>query len=1002
MSKFISSLKTPDFKKSEKNEDAHLTQEFRDKMEALPNLTVKGATVRLFSWDEISGSRGRDGLANVIVNSGKKTETIGSVNDPRMGVIDSNARCSNCFKIDCEGHYGLIKFPRPICNPAFIKEIYHILRCVCHTCGRLLMTEQLMKQKGFLELSGEARLVAVKDYCKKSTECKRKQSEKWLGCPERRGPIIECGHNPEYISNFKKDDDQGQIFYTNGGGTKRVKEIQDVLDLFECIPLEDIILMGFPSTFHPRDLIMKGIVVMPTVARPHSIEDGVMYLDQTTTAYKEIATKIAKSKTDKTQDENLDTDLYTRIRMLFFKSEATGNNPGTLSITERMQGKTGFFRRLMMGKVVGSCGRGVASPDPSLEFGEAGVPESIAVKTTKPIKITSWNKAWVRSLAKQGKLTTYSHKGIRYPFDKKKEYTFAVGDVVERHLMDGDRITLNRQPTLHAPSMLGHKAKIHSDATIKAHLSITTPTNLDFDGDVGIPQSSEVDAEVQELMDVRSVLISRENNRPSMGLVLNSVVGAYMLCMQNVDITERMLVDLRQLIVNKEDLETIDERLEKYKVDRLSGKGLLSNLFPADFYYNQGSVVIIQGILISGMLTKSHLGTSHRSLVQELHKKYGKKRAGDFLTSAPWIINRWLMEYGLTVSLKDMTKFETDQTTGERYNVADRIAEREYTKIKIKVSALGGKRDNQEEEDQRQQELTASLTSSNAIGAQVMDEILGPTNNIRVMGEGGSGTKGTLSQISQMMAMVGQQEVGGRRVQPSMANNTRTLPCYPEGDESPEACGFVPHSLIHGVDIVGLFNMCLQGRQALIQSGLGASETGDEQRKQTKTLENICTDYDGSVRNIIKNIFSSSFNCGYSISESVQVEEIPRFIDLRTVIRDFNSSQGWVHNSIAPKQLIGAPKRGSSKVKQLKAIEPVFLNYDSRITKFERARIISARSIQLYEGDEPKVEIEEEDLMDPVRIATREFDLGLLDIYVIRKNPLAEITTVLPTLENIQ
>lgn len=48
--------------------------------------------------------------------------------------------------------------------------------------------------------------------------------------------------------------------------------------------------------------------------------------------------------------------------------------------------------------------------------------------------------------------------------------TTAVNKKVYRHLRDGDILILNRQPTLHKPSMMAHKARVlQGEKTIRMH-----------------------------------------------------------------------------------------------------------------------------------------------------------------------------------------------------------------------------------------------------------------------------------------------------------------------------------------------------------------------------------------------------------------------------------------------------------------------------------------------------------------------------------------------------
>ncbi|ARF09018.1 DNA-directed RNA polymerase subunit alpha [Catovirus CTV1] len=46
---------------------------------------------------------------------------------------------------------------------------------------------------------------------------------------------------------------------------------------------------------------------------------------------------------------------------------------------------------------------------------------------------------------------------LRY---KKEKVELRYGDIVERHMVDGDIVLLNRQPTLHKQSMMGHRIKV--------------------------------------------------------------------------------------------------------------------------------------------------------------------------------------------------------------------------------------------------------------------------------------------------------------------------------------------------------------------------------------------------------------------------------------------------------------------------------------------------------------------------------------------------------------
>lgn len=74
-----------------------------------------------------------------------------------------------------------------------------------------------------------------------------------------------------------------------------------------------------------------------------------------------------------------------------------------------------------------------------------------------------------------------------------------VNKKVLRHLKNGDFLLLNRQPTLHKPSIMAHTARIlPGEKTIRMHYANCNTYNADFDGDemnIHFPQNEVARAE---------------------------------------------------------------------------------------------------------------------------------------------------------------------------------------------------------------------------------------------------------------------------------------------------------------------------------------------------------------------------------------------------------------------------------------------------------------------------------------------------------------------------
>ena len=71
--------------------------------------------------------------------------------------------------------------------------------------------------------------------------------------------------------------------------------------------------------------------------------------------------------------------------------------------------------------------------------------------------------------------------------------------VVYRHLQNGDMMLVNRQPTLHKPSIMAHRARVlKSEKTLRIHYANCKAYNADFDGDemnAHFPQTENARAE---------------------------------------------------------------------------------------------------------------------------------------------------------------------------------------------------------------------------------------------------------------------------------------------------------------------------------------------------------------------------------------------------------------------------------------------------------------------------------------------------------------------------
>jgi DNA-directed RNA polymerase III subunit RPC1 len=107
-----------------------------------------------------------------------------------------------------------------------------------------------------------------------------------------------------------------------------------------------------------------------------------------------------------------------------------------------------------------------------------------------------------------------------------------IGDIVERHLSNGDTVLFNRQPSLHRVSIMSHKARIMPNKTLRFNECVCAPYNADFDGDemnIHVPQTLEAKAEARTLMDTKKNLCVPKAGEPLIAATQDFLTTSYLI-----------------------------------------------------------------------------------------------------------------------------------------------------------------------------------------------------------------------------------------------------------------------------------------------------------------------------------------------------------------------------------------------------------------------------------------------------------------------------------------
>ena len=414
--------------------------------------------------------------------------------DSRMGVLEPGIICptDGYTYIDTPGYFGHIELARPVFFIQHIKEIMKICKCVCYKCGKLLINKN--DHKHVYDMSLEKRWNYVFNNTSKIKRC-GEFTDNGCGCKQPNSIKLE-GMATIMATWEKAETSEGerdiQLRFT--------PEI--ILKAFRRISDEDVSFMGFsPIWSRPEWMVCQVLPVPPPAMRPsvkhdaqQRSEDDLTHIYSNIIKYnRDLADKIANEASTNVI-EGLTTQLQYFIAMIVNNKVKGADSLRQRSgrplqcITGRLNSKSGRIRGNLMGKRVDFSARSVITGDPNLSIRQLGVPMKIAMNITKPITVNDRNRNFLMKLVQNGPeeypgakiLERKNGENISLRYVDRLSIRLETGDIVHRHMMDGDAVLFNRQPSLHRMSMMCHIAKIMKKGdTFRMNVGDTKPYNAD-------------------------------------------------------------------------------------------------------------------------------------------------------------------------------------------------------------------------------------------------------------------------------------------------------------------------------------------------------------------------------------------------------------------------------------------------------------------------------------------------------------------------------------------
>ena len=655
------------------------------------------------------------------------------------------------------------------------------------------------------------------------------------------------------------------------------------LNIFQHMSNEDIKMMGLSNDYaRPEWMIITVLPVPPPPVRPSvrmDSGDGPSGEDDLTYKLGDIIRangNVRRGETEGTPAHIIEEfETLLQFHVATYMSNDTAGQPQALqksgrpvkAIRARLKGKEGRVRGNLMGKRVDFSARTVITGDPNLSLDEVGVPRSIAKTLTYPETVTPHNIHKLHQLVKNG---PNEHPGARYVIRDTGEridlrYHRRAGDLVlqygwkvERHIVDGDFIIFNRQPSLHKESMMGHRVRVMPYSTFRLNLSVTSPYNADFDGDemnLHVPQSEETRAEVNQLCMVPLNIVSPQRNSPLMGIVQDTLCGIYKICRRDVFLSHEQIMNILLWVPEWDGI--IPQPAIIKPMPLWTGKQIVSLVIPTGLNLVKGSdyaplkddgVFISSGELMFGLLNKKVVGAAMGGIIHIVYNEKGPEAAMNFFNGAQAVVNYWLLHNGFSIGIGDTIPDRgTIRLIEEAVNAQKKeVAEITQDATESRLETLPGMNVRETFESR----VSKALNKARDDAGTVTEVSLKDLNNATQMAR--SGSKGSTINISQMTAVVGQQSVEGKRI--PFGFKYRTLPHFTKDDYSPESRGFVENSYLRGLTPTEFFFHAMAGREGLIDTAVKTAETGYIQRRLVKALEDVMAKYDGTIRNSLGDI----------------------------------------------------------------------------------------------------------------------------------------------------
>jgi DNA-directed RNA polymerase III subunit RPC1 len=684
---------------------------------------------------------------------------------------------------------------------------------------------------------------------------------------------------------------------------KHMKKVLDdlnplrVLNLFKMISPADCELLGInPAEGRPEMFLWQFVPAPPICIRPSVAQDNASTEDDLTTKLSDIVhiSSLIRSALQRGQPVQTIMEQWEYLQLqiaMYVNSDVPGlQQPGygkaIRGFCQRLKGKQGRFRGNLSGKRVDFSGRTVISPDPNLGIDQVAIPMLVAKNLTYPERVQNQNVEKLRQCVLNGPDV---HPGAQHIIKKDSDHKISLkfarreaearhlrlGDIVERHLEDGDIVLFNRQPSLHKLSIMSHYVKVRPWRTFRLNECVCSPYNADFDGDemnLHVPQTEEARAEAINLMGVKNNLSTPKNGEPIIAATQDFITAAYLLssldnffdrrtftnlCMYMVDgnvhldLPKPAIMKPQALWTGKQVFNVLMRPNKKSPVKvNLNArcrdfKGNEEKNAEVDENQVQDAYLIIRNSeVMCGRMDKSTVGSGKKeSIFYIILRDFGPDEAVLAMNRLAKLAARYLTNQGFSIGISDV--YPSQQLNDKKQDMIAKAYTQCDELIQLYKEGKLPKATGCNMEQTLENKISGILSAVRQDAGDYCIQELSKWNSPLVMAK--SGSKGSTINVAQMIAVVGQQIIGNQRVPDGFQD--RSLPHFPKNSKQPSSKGFVKNSFFSGLTPTEFLFHAISGREGLVDTAVKTAETGYMSRRLMKSLEDLSVQYDQTVRN---------------------------------------------------------------------------------------------------------------------------------------------------------